>query len=59
MVAAVASSWALLLGMAMLMIGNGLQGSLLGVRASLEGFPTAVTGMLMSATTWASSPARR
>jgi MFS family permease len=48
MVAAVASSWALLLGMALLMIGNGLQGSLLGVRASLEGFPTAVTGMLMS-----------
>jgi MFS family permease len=34
--------------MALLMIGNGLQGSLLGVRASLEGFPTAVTGMLMS-----------
>jgi MFS family permease len=48
MVAAVASSWALLLGMALLMIGNGLQGSLLGVRASLEGFPTEVIGLLMS-----------
>jgi MFS family permease len=48
MVAAVASVWALLLGMALLMIGNGLQGSLLGVRASLEGFPTTVTGLLMS-----------
>jgi MFS family permease len=48
MVAAVASVWALLLGMALLMIGNGLQGSLLGVRASLEGFPTTVTGLVMS-----------
>ncbi len=48
MLAAVASVWALLLGMALLMIGNGLQGSLLGVRASLEGFPTTVTGLLMS-----------
>ncbi len=48
MVAAVAGVWALLLGMALLMIGNGLQGSLLGVRASLEGFPTLVTGLLMS-----------
>ncbi len=48
MVAAVASVWALLLGMALLMIGNGLQGSLLGVRASLEGFPTPVIGLLMS-----------
>jgi MFS family permease len=48
MVAAVASVWALLLGMALLMIGNGLQGSLLGVRASLEAFPTTVIGLLMS-----------
>ena len=49
MIAAVSSSWALLLGMAFLMIGNGLQGSLLGVRASIEAFPTTVTGLLMSA----------
>ncbi|MEM7226863.1 MAG: MFS transporter, partial [Pseudomonadota bacterium] len=48
MIAAIASSWALLLGMALLMIGNGLQGSLLGIRATLEGFPTAATGILMS-----------
>jgi MFS family permease len=48
MVGAVAGVWALLLGMALLMVGNGLQGSLLGVRASLEGFPTTVTGVLMS-----------
>lgn len=49
MIAAVSSSWALFLGMALLMIGNGLQGSLLGVRASIEQFPTTVTGLLMSA----------
>ncbi len=48
MMAAITSSWALLLGMAFLMIGNGLQGSLLGVRASIEAFPTTVTGLLMS-----------
>jgi hypothetical protein len=48
MVAAVAGVWALLLGTPLLMIGNGLQGSLLGVRASLEGFGTTVTDLLMS-----------
>lgn len=47
--AAVRASWALFLGIALLMLGNGLQGSLLGVRATLEGFPTAVTGLVMSA----------
>ena len=31
------------------MLGNGLQTSLLGLRASLEGFPTAATGVIMSA----------
>ena len=30
------------------MLGNGLQGSLLGLRANIEGFPTAVTGFIMS-----------
>src|SRR5437764_9416101 len=41
-------TWALLLGIAILMLGHGLQGTLLGVRASLEGFPPAVTGIVMS-----------
>ena len=36
----ISSSWALLLGMFMLMIGNGLQGTLLGLRGELEGFTT-------------------
>ncbi|MEM1362419.1 MAG: MFS transporter [Pseudomonadota bacterium] len=42
-------SWALLLGIFLLMIGNGLQGSLLGVRGALEGFSTAQLSLIMSA----------
>jgi MFS family permease len=38
----------LLLGIAFLMIGAGLQTTLLGVRATLEGFPTLVTGAVMA-----------
>ena len=38
----------LLLGFGILMLGDGLQSTLLGVRASLEGFPTAITGIIMS-----------
>ena len=48
MLSVVWSSWALFLGIAFIMLGNGLQGSLLGVRAELEGFPTAVTGLVMT-----------
>ena len=40
MITAILSCWALLLGLSLLMLGNGLQGTLLGLRASLEGFPT-------------------
>jgi len=42
-------SLALLLGMALLMLGAGLQATLLGVRATLEGFSTLVTGAVMAA----------
>lgn len=48
MYSAIASAWALLLGIALIMLGNGLQGTLLGVRATLEGFPTTVTGFVMT-----------
>ncbi|MAZ02714.1 MAG: MFS transporter [Sneathiella sp.] len=48
MYAAVRNSWPLLLGLGLLMVGNGLQISLVGIRASLEGFPAAVTGLVMS-----------
>ncbi|WP_380052741.1 MFS transporter [Falsihalocynthiibacter sp. SS001] len=43
------SSWALLLGMLLLMVGNGLQGTLLGVRGSLEDFSTLSMSIIMSA----------
>lgn len=39
---------ALLIATAVLLTGNGLQGTLLSVRANLEGFPLPVIGMLMS-----------
>jgi len=39
----------LLLGMGILMLGAGLQGTLLGVRATLEGFPPLVIGAVMAA----------
>lgn len=45
---AAGSVWALLFGIGMLLLGNGLQGSLLGVRASAEGFGSSVTGLVMS-----------
>lgn len=43
------SSWALLLGLGLLMVGNGLQGTLLGVRGGLEGFSTSQMAVVMAA----------
>ncbi len=43
------NSWALLLGMMLLMLGNGLQGTLLGVRGEIEGFSTFQMSLVMSA----------
>lgn len=48
MLAAIGTTWALFLGIGLMMLGNGLQGSLLGVRASLEGFTTVTTGLIMT-----------
>lgn len=48
MIQVLGSSWALLLGMFMLMIGNGLQGTLLGVRGGVEGFSTLEMSIIMS-----------
>ena len=42
------NSWALLLGMMLFMVGNGLQGTLLGVRGSSEGFSTFELSVVMS-----------
>ncbi|MBN35154.1 MAG: MFS transporter [Rhodospirillaceae bacterium] len=49
MFAAIASVWALLVGVSFLMAGSGLQGSLLGIRASDAGFSGLMTGLIMSA----------
>ncbi|MBT3787150.1 MAG: MFS transporter [Alphaproteobacteria bacterium] len=44
----ISNSWALFLGLGLIMLGNGLQGSLLGLRASMEGFGVTATGLVMS-----------
>ena len=42
------ASWALLVGVGFIMLGNGLQNTLLGLRATMEGFPIFTTGIMMS-----------
>jgi MFS family permease len=42
-------SWALLLGILFLMVGNGMQGTLLGIRGEIEGFATFEMSLVMSA----------
>lgn len=44
-----AKTWALFLGLALVMIGNGLQGAVLGLRSEAEGFGVGVTGLVMTA----------
>lgn len=48
MLRVILNSWALFFGMGLIMLGNGLQATLLGVRASIEDFGTTVTGVVMS-----------
>lgn len=48
MIRVFAASWALFIGMFMLMIGNGLQGTLLGLRGQAEGFSTFALSVVMS-----------
>lgn len=43
------ASWALLLGLMFLMVGNGVQGTLLGIRGAIEGFTTFQMSVVMSA----------
>ncbi len=43
------NSWSLLLGIMLLMVGNGMQGTLLGIRGGIEGFSTAQMSIVMSA----------
>jgi MFS family permease len=49
MIAAIVAAWALFVALSMMMLGIGLQGTLLGLRATSEGFATATTGLVMSA----------
>ena len=43
------TTWPLLLGVLLLMVGNGVQGSLLGIRGTLESFGTFQLSVVMSA----------
>ncbi|NNU80649.1 MFS transporter [Halovulum dunhuangense] len=43
------TSWPLLLGLLFLMVGNGLQGTLLGVRGAIEGYDAGTMSYVMSA----------
>jgi MFS family permease len=42
-------SWPLLMGVMLLMVGNGIQGTLLGIRGNLEGFSTYQLSYIMAA----------
>ncbi|WP_096785612.1 MFS transporter [Rhodobacter sp. CZR27] len=44
-----ASTWPLLLGVMLLMVGNGVQASLLGIRGAIEGFSTTQLAVVTSA----------
>ncbi|MBV8343205.1 MAG: MFS transporter [Gammaproteobacteria bacterium] len=44
----IVATWPLLVGMGILMLGAGLQSTILGLRATLEQFPTPVIGLVMS-----------
>jgi MFS family permease len=48
MLAVLRNSWALLLGMMLLMLGNGMQGSLLGIRGAQENMSTFELSIVMS-----------
>lgn len=48
MISVLRSTWPLLLGMLMLMIGNGMQGTLLGIRGGIEGIATFEMSIVMS-----------
>ena len=49
MITVLSNSWALLLGMLLLMLGNGLHGTLIGVRGEIEQFTTFEMSIVMSA----------
>ena len=48
MLKVLASTWALLFGLMLLMLGNGMQGTLLGIRGAIEHFTTTQMSIVMS-----------
>ncbi|MGH1369183.1 MAG: MFS transporter [Maritimibacter sp.] len=48
MIQVLSSAWALLLGLMLLMVGNGIQGTLLGIRGAIEGFSAFEMSIVMS-----------
>ena len=49
MINVIRTTWALLLGMFLLQVGNGVQGSMMGVRGAIEGFSTFELSLIGSA----------
>lgn len=49
MIQVLRSAWALLLGVGLLMIGNGMQGTLIGIRGGIENFSTLEMSVVVSA----------
>ena len=48
MLSVLRTTWPLLLGVMLLMVGNGMQGTLLGVRGAIEGIPTNRMALVMA-----------
>lgn len=48
MLSVLRNTWALLLGLGLLMLGNGMQGTLLGIRGAIEDFSTFQMSIVMS-----------
>ena len=48
MLSVLSSAWALLMGMMLLQVGNGMQGTLLGIRGQIEGFSALDMSLVMS-----------
>ncbi|MFM7336038.1 MAG: MFS transporter [Tabrizicola sp.] len=49
MLKVITQSWPLLMGVMLLMVGNGIQGTLLGIRGNIEGFSTYQLSYVMAA----------
>ncbi|MEM6593282.1 MAG: MFS transporter [Pseudomonadota bacterium] len=49
MLSVIRNAWPLLLGMMLLMVGNGMQGTMIGVRGDIEGFSTFNLSLITSA----------